>query len=143
MMAEFAVVLLPVGSYRLLLPASCILRVLDQPLIEQRTGRDYVRYRNTHWPLLTPRFTGAGKANSLNSEPLAQAQSLRVVLVNHESCRFAMRVLAVPETAYLEQGQLRLRRDLVPGAYASGAYDWGKETVLLLSLRNIQQALKS
>lgn len=142
-MAELSVVLLPVGSYRLLLPSSCLLRVLDQPLIEQRTGRDYVRYRGALWPLLTPRFTGAGEMEHSNLQRSTQAHSIRVVLVNHQSCRFAIRVMDVPETTYLQQGQLRLRRDLVPGAYASGAYEWGKETVLLPSLRNIQQALKS
>ncbi len=141
-MTELPVVLLPIGSYRLLLPASCLSRLLEGPVIEAINGVDCVLDRDMHWPLLTPRFAGAGQraeSEFTNSQP---TQAIRVVMIEHEACRFALRVMGMPESRYLHQGQLRPRRDLVPGAYAIGAYEWGQETVLLPNLSNIAQALK-
>lgn len=135
-MTELPVVLLPVGSYRLLMPASALYRILDQPRIIRQQGVDGVSARQMFWPILTPRFTGAGQIADDRQHPM------RVALVDSGDCCFALRLLGTPETRYLQQGQLRLRRDLVPGALASGAYDWGAETVLLPGLAAIRQALQ-
>lgn len=141
-MTELPVVLLPIGNYRLLLPASCLSRLVDAPMVEAIDGVDCVLDRNVLWPLLTPRFAGAGQRADLEPTNSSSMQAIRVVMIEHEVCRFALRVMGMPEFRYLQQGQLRPRRDLVPGAYACGAYEWGQETVLLPSLSNIAQALK-
>lgn len=137
MVTELPVVLLPVGSYRLLMPASALYRILDQPRIIRQGSDEGVKAREDFWPLLTPRFAGAGQFGD------AKHANIRVAMVEHEECRFALRLVGTPETRYLQQGQLRSRRNIVPGALASGAYDWGDETVLLPSLTAIKQMLQS
>lgn len=139
-MSELPVVLLPVGAYRLVVPARCLLRFVERPLLESKHGNDYVHCQNALWPLLTPSFVGAGQSDSNHRSE--NQHSIRIAIINHEACRFALRVLGIPETGYLRQGQLRLRRDIVPGIFATGAYEWGTETVLLPSLSAIAQALE-